>query len=440
MLRLAGGTTFLGSSKLPDRMYIRDDYVKLWMEIQGLVSSGLSRIVVSGNPGIGKSWFGLYIAFMLLSRSQPPTIVWEARLSGTRTLIRQGQVLEGSLEDFRAELGDKNTWYLVDESVFPGPWRVEATTLVFSSPKRDNYRLLLKATASTTRYLPPWSWEEIETCHSLLYADDPVRPASAVRAAYERWGGIPRYVLEKVANPSAQLDLPRALAVKNVDKVLDSVGEMDTAPEASHRLLHMVTSAPYVETSIEFGSDYIKGRVTEILLRRQRAELSYFVSRETDPLFATLRGDCFEVLAHEKLVAGGEYPTRFLTGAGGSSVRILPSATLRRFDGIKPENLVPLCSLPAGTYCRPLTGSFPVIDALILPGVLLQMTVSERHGVDESKLEAILDALALKSAELVFVVPPDKFNEFSAYKFKDAALAKRITQLAMCVSFDVVVK
>jgi predicted NACHT family NTPase len=73
VLRLAGDTTFLGSSKLPDRMYIRDDYVKLWMEIQGLVSSGLSRIVVSGNPGIGKSWFGLYIAFMLLSRSQPPT-------------------------------------------------------------------------------------------------------------------------------------------------------------------------------------------------------------------------------------------------------------------------------------------------------------------------------------------------------------------------------
>jgi hypothetical protein len=439
VLRLAGGTTFLGSSKLPGFMYIRDDYVGLWSEIQSQVSSGLSRIVISGNPGIGKSWFGLYIAYQLLSRSQRPTIVWEARLSGTRTLIREGQVLEGSLEDFRAELGDASTWYLVDESVYPGPWRVEATTLVFSSPKRDNYRLLLKAPASTTRYLPPWSWEEIEACRSLLYADDPGRPASEVRAAYERWGGIPRYVLEKVADRSAQLELSRALSVKNVEKVLDSVGEIDTAPEASHRLLHILTSAPYVDTSVEFGSDYIRGRATEILLRRQRAELSYFVSRETDPLFANLRGDCFEGLAHEKLAAGGEFQTRLLTGAGGSSTRIMPRAPLRRISGNKLENLAELCDFPAGTYCKPTNGNFPVIDALITPGMLLQMTVSERHGVDEAKLEQILVALGLDSAELAFVVPPDKFDGFAAYKFKDALLGMRITQLALCVSFDVVI-
>jgi hypothetical protein len=181
VLRLAGGTTLLGSSKLPDRMYIRDDYVRLWSEIQGLVSSGLSRIVVSGNPGIGKSWFGLYIAYELLSRDQPPTVVWESRLSGTRTLIREGQVVEGSLQDFRTELGDTSAWYLVDESVYPGPWRLEATTLVFSSPKRDNYRLLLKAPASTIRYMPVWSWEDIEACHTLLYANDPERPLTEVR-------------------------------------------------------------------------------------------------------------------------------------------------------------------------------------------------------------------------------------------------------------------
>jgi hypothetical protein len=163
------------------------------------------------------------------------------------------------------------------------------------------------------------------------------------------------------------------------------------------------------------------------------------VSRETDPLFAKLRGDCFEVLAHEKLAAGGEFPTRLLTGAAGSNIRSLPRATLQRFSGNKPENLAPLGGLPAGTYCRPVVGSFPVIDALISPAMLLQMTVSERHGVDEAKLEQILIALGLDYAELVFVVPPDKFDGFAAYKFKGAALGMRITQLALCVSFDVVI-
>ena len=439
MLRLAGGTTFLGSSKLPGFMYIRDDYVGLWAEIQRLISSGLSRIVISGNPGIGKSWFGLYVAFMLLSGSEPVTIVWEARRRSSRTLIRNGQVFRGSLEAFVSELEDTCTWYLVDEAVPPGAVEVEARTLVFSSPKRENYKDTLKAPASTIRYMPVWSWEEIEACRSLLYADDPGRPASEVRAAYERWGGIPRYVLEKLADRSAQLELSRALSVKNVEKVLDSVGEIDTAPEASHRLLHIMTSAPYVDTSVEFGSDYIRGRATEILLRRQRAELSYFVSRETDPLFANLRGDCFEGLAHEKLAAGGEFQTRLLTGAGGSSTRIMPRAPLRRISGNKLENLAELCDFPAGTYCKPTNGNFPVIDALILPGLLLQMTVSERHGVDEAKLEQILVALGLDSAQLAFVVPPDKFDGFAAYKFKDVLLGMRITQLALCVSFDVVI-
>ncbi len=46
--------------------------------------------------------------------------------------------------------------------------------------------------------------------------------------------------------------------------------------------------------------------MTAILLSRQWAELWYFVSRETDPLFAKLRSDCFEAMAHEKLAAGDE--------------------------------------------------------------------------------------------------------------------------------------
>lgn len=245
-------------------------------------------------------------------------------------------------------------------------------------------------------------------------------------------------MLEKLRDIAAQQSLQEALDTADVEVIRKSIGQIDAASEASHRILHIVTQQPFVSKTIELGSDFIQGRVTEGLLRRQRAELSYFVSRETDPLFAALRGPCFEALAHEKLVAGGQFRTRLLTGAGVNT-RTLPAATLRSFSGNKPENIAPLCSMPAGDYCRPLAGNFPVIDALILPGTLLQMTVSEKHGVDEAKLEQIMDALSLQSAELVFVVPPDKFDEFEAYKFKDATLGQRITQLALCVSFDVVI-
>ena len=442
VLRLASGTTFLGSSTLPDSMFIRADYVALWAEIQRLTASGLARIGISGNPGIGKSWFGLFVAFKLLSGSQPPTIVWESRRKQKRYLIRDGVVAQGTLGAFVSELGDTRTWYLVDEAVPPGAVEVEACTLVFSSPKRENYKETLKATASTIRYLPPWSWEEIDMCRTLLYPGDPVRTQAAVQEAFSRWGGIPRYVLEKLGDESAQLELQRSIvSTGNVDVILRSVGQIDTAPEASHRVLHIISGKPYIHVDIQFGSDYIQARVTELLLGRHRADLYRFVMRETDPLYATIRGKCFEVLVHETLTGGGEFHTRFLTGAGGRAIRTLQRATLQRFAGNKPENLASLLVGPgAGQYCQPEARNFPVLDALLLPGTLLQMTVAEQHAVDEAALAKILDTLALSSAELVFVVPPDKFDEFKAYKFKDTALGARVTQLALRVSFDVVVK
>jgi hypothetical protein len=444
ILRLAGGTTFLGSSTLPDAMYIRDDYVQLWAEIQRLFSSGLSRIVISGTPGIGKSWFGFFVAFKLLSGSEPPAIVWESRRRSSRTLIRGAHVMQGNLDAFVCELNDSRTMYLVDEPVPPGAVEVEARTLVFSSPARENYKYTLKAPASTIRYLPVWSWDEIESCRQKLYPEDPIRTPHAVQEAYSRWGGIPRYVLEKVGDAAAQLLLEQALAVTKLDALLRSVGEVDTLPDAGHRIVHMVTSAPYVETAVEFGSDYITARATANLLSRQRAELSYFVSREDDPLskeFAKMRDDCFEALAHETLAAGGAFRTRLLTSAGceeKSRLRSLPKATLRRFSGNTPADLVALHDFCAGDYCQPRVSHFPVLDALIMPDILLQMTVSSQHAVDEAKLAHILQVLSLQTAELLFVVPPDKYDDLKPHNFKDASLQQRITQKALCVSFDVV--
>jgi hypothetical protein len=189
-----------------------------------------------------------------------------------------------------------------------------------------------------------------------------------------------------------------------------------------------------------FGSDHIKARVTELLLRHQREDLFTFVSRENSPLFAQLRGDCFEVLAHEKLAAGGDFRTRILSPPGSKDVvRSLSKAALRRFSGNNPGDLVSILDCVAGDYCQPVTSNFPVIDALIFPSMLLQMTVSLQHAVDEPKLAQILDALSLSSAELHFVVPPDKYSGFKPHKFKDATLGKRITQVALCVSFDVAI-
>ena len=446
VLRLASGTTFLGSSTLPDSMYIRADYVGLWAEIQLLISSGLSRIVVSGNPGIGKSWFGLYVAFKLLSGSTPPTIVWEARLSGTRTLIRNAAVLQGTLDSFGSELADRNTWYLVDESVFPGPWRVEARTLVFSSPKRDNYRLLLKAAASTLRYLPVWRWDEIEACHALLYADDPTRPFSDVKDAYERWGGIPRFVLEKLRDDGVQLLLQEAIDTADVRTIWNAAGQIDAAPEASHRLLHIQTQRPYIRKSVTIGTRYIVDCLLNRFLEQQASEVSSFlISSASSPNLGTVRGDMFEEYAHRVLRNGGDFRVRCLDGPDSGTEDTLHLASC---TGVHPiREPADLASCPSDAhYCKPTIPNFPAVDALKLPGIMFQMTVSTTHSVKHTALKRVVEQLDdLPRYDLYFVVPEDIFPSFGAQLFVRAdndskpvtvvdARVKRVQQWALCIT------
>ena len=446
MLRLVGGTTFLGSSTLLDRMYIRDDYVGLWSEIQRLMSSGLSRIVVSGNPGIGKSWFGLYVAYQLLSRKSPPVIVWEARLSGTRTLIRDGRVLDGSLDDFRTELSNTSAWYLVDEAIFPGAMRVEANTLVFSSPKRDNYRLTLKASASTIRYLPPWSWEEIEACHALLYADDPTRPLSDVKAAYERWGGIPRLVLEQLRDEGAQLLLQEAIDTADVRGIWNSAGQIDAAPEASHRLLHIQVQRPYVRKSVTFGTRYIVDCLLNRFLEQQESELSRFlISSASSANLGPLRGDVFEGYAHRVLRNGGDFRVRCLNGPDAGTEDTLHLACCDGVYSIREPADLAKCPSDAH-YCKPVYPNFPAVDALMLPGNLFQMTVSKTHSVKHAALKRVLEQLPdVSPYNLYFVVPEDIYPSFCAQQFVRAddasktvtvldARVKRVQQWALCIS------
>jgi hypothetical protein len=163
---------------------------------------------------------------------------------------------------------------LVDE-VEPGstPVHAFAKLVMFSSPKRDNYRTVLKAIGATIRYMPVWSWHEIIACHTLLYAHDETRPLADVAAAFDRWGGVPRMVLEKLRDEAAQAELDAAVATADVGILVRSAGQVDAAPEASHRLLHMLTQRPYVHKSIAFGSVHIADAVLNRLSKQQQEQL-----------------------------------------------------------------------------------------------------------------------------------------------------------------------
>lgn len=56
-----GGTLFLGEEELGSTMYVRECYMALYEKLEELKKEGFGHAVISGNPGLGKSWFALYM-------------------------------------------------------------------------------------------------------------------------------------------------------------------------------------------------------------------------------------------------------------------------------------------------------------------------------------------------------------------------------------------
>ena len=55
------GTCFLGDADLGSTLYVREAYVALRRKLEELKKEGFAHVVISGNPGLGKSRFALYM-------------------------------------------------------------------------------------------------------------------------------------------------------------------------------------------------------------------------------------------------------------------------------------------------------------------------------------------------------------------------------------------
>ena len=81
--------------------------------------------LVTGSPGIGKSYFLFYLMRCLAQMKPLPVVVLDIRNNQTLCFTCD-KVMSGTRADFASYLTDPNTWYLVgdtefDHTEFP-PW------------------------------------------------------------------------------------------------------------------------------------------------------------------------------------------------------------------------------------------------------------------------------------------------------------------------------
>ncbi|CAI2182544.1 5930_t:CDS:2, partial [Funneliformis geosporum] len=427
-LRLPVDVHILGISDRPSTLLIRNCYRDL---ADVVINDEVRRIRVTGNPGIGKTYFGFYLLYLFARNGR--SIIYESITSkfsyvfdGEEAFLTSNDTIQYSYQSRRDVL------YIVDGME---PKEVEAKTILVCSPRKSHYSNFDKYPLAIIRYMPEWTLNEIHTCRSEMFSDIEEEKANRL---FSMWGGIPRFILEQTDDERGhQIKLINAIEVCG-DKIFDYIGGHDASPEISHCLIHLWTNLPTEEKAITtngsvdvevtyieeipytqqlyyFASNYVATLVTEKYKQKLMGKL--FRDIEVSLLTGTsdqFLGTCFEQIAHRILRGGGKFQVRSLEPDCQNENNLFQPFA-------KQENILifsKIEDIEDQKYYQPEIKNFPTIDALCAPDVLLQMTTSMTHPIKMVGLNKLYDKLT-KDTEIsfYFVVPAQLYDRYQKQGF-----------------------
>ncbi len=159
-------------------------------------------ILLTGSPGIGKSWFLMYTIYRLTAEPSVPAIILHSAKHFSAYWFKP----DGTVSVIRDPVGvdfipivDKNTWYLYDanedaDECFP----IRAFTVVAASPNKRHYKGFRKQMGTMRLCMPPWTLDELFAVRGVLspkLKNDVLEVTDEeMRKRYEMAGGIPRTV------------------------------------------------------------------------------------------------------------------------------------------------------------------------------------------------------------------------------------------------------
>lgn len=253
---------------------------------------------------VGKSSFGLYLLWRAVNAGRTVVYVSDKEYYGY-IFHADGRVEAFVRTNFlhaaAKVLEDPNTLLIFDgdgDSPNKGlgrPPLCKATTVLVTSPKLARYSDFEKTDVAHFGFCV-FSRKEIsdmlESCFSHLH--DPASRAG-VWERYEKWGGIPRYVLA-LLRPSAQAKFESALTAINFDRLADVLCKDDVEDDSavSHRLFHLKPAgetaegfeggdkeSAYAIVRTELGSQIIAEKVYAALMKSRSDKLMALLAQPT---------------------------------------------------------------------------------------------------------------------------------------------------------------
>jgi hypothetical protein len=240
------------------KLFVRDSYSKLYEIIEpSFGKREEKRFIIRGTPGLGKTFFLLYILYNLKSLKMPFLFS-----SMGYHFILDASFPRMVTDDFAKQYLYCNSQcvYLYDafRTTFPSVHR--GVTVIATSPDRRNIETVKKL-EKMIYYMPKWTLDEIITCYKLCYAD--LFSENKVREMFYYWGGSPRNVFS-TSNIAKDL-LAKVLSEYKTLETLISRLEDSMFDKNSDRdfqwLWHMSVSPEYDECTYGWPSQYIRYQV-----------------------------------------------------------------------------------------------------------------------------------------------------------------------------------
>ncbi|KAF8576198.1 hypothetical protein K439DRAFT_1623009 [Ramaria rubella] len=421
-------------------------------------------VAVTGQPGIGKTFFLYYILIKRLLEGKCTVLQDRAPyfLFFDDAGCREIQITDTQ----HADLSDKpyamrQTWILVDSNdgmdkpaEFATGRLCDAFVVQASSPRISRWKGWVKERGGRALIMQPWSWPEIYAAGTQI-RDNPLS-LDCLRRAFYYFGPVVRLCLMASEDDDEFMDALHSmeqaiLEVENFPRTIQDVQNQRASSHATHRIF--LISANNTNQRVPVWS-FVSDHALDLMLTNefqsdQRNINLMYKTMAAHSDTRTAAGIIFEKRAHLVLASGGVYtPTPLEEPGDPLQFRLLPTVGgLERYNDI--EDLKTILNRDDSQaildhYLVPQPRNFPVNDSLSISSagqvILFQITMANRHPMLVAQLEKLLTCFprayrpsAFKPWNIVFVVPPEKVETFRRQQLnsKDAPFHLRQYKLGL---------
>ncbi|KAF8519742.1 hypothetical protein BU17DRAFT_47470 [Hysterangium stoloniferum] len=370
-----------------------------------------SAFLVTGQPGIGKSLFLLYLLFRRLEEQEPVALQIDA---DEFVLFSMNGVSVHSGKTSFADYIPKGAWALSDSwgevlwpcSAFQSP---RAHVIHTSSPSSHRWKDWVKRLSADMYIMDIWSLEELRTLFIVSGFD--VEDGVALA---EKYGPNPRIIIDLLIKPTKEetyLDDVQKGAVtlaSHFPSVFLDLENLDFSSNISSKIFTVRPGNPISRVPVLYIPTPFLARTLGVAVSGQTAaqQYSFFSLLSGHPSLRSAAGWLFENYGH--VCFSGPIPAS-LQGYLPGDPNPHPIPTPSRM--ISGTTALQTIQPPFNFYWRPLKPNFSGVDALIRSGNVvwaLQFTISASHGSATKGLNEVSKIMNHKSGvewRLVIVGP-----------------------------------